>query len=925
MFRHPTLDVAEQLLVFADRPMPIPFPLLLAGCAVLMALSTSTVSGQNGTHVAERPAVAAVARAGPIVIDGRPDEAAWSAAQPATDFRQEQPNEGEPAAQRTEVRFLFDESAIYVGARMFDELGAAGVRTRLGRRDTWTDSDHFEIMFDTFHDHLGRTHFAVNPSGVRTDGYGPGGSSLDSSWDPVWEVATHIDSLGWSAEMRIPLSQLRFPRDSVQTWGIQLWRFTQRLNEWSMFSFWTRQQVGGPAMFGHLNGLRFGNPPKSFEALPYVVARSAHVEPASAADPFNDGSVLDYRIGGDFKFLLNSSLTLSATLNPDFGQVEVDPAVVNLSAFETFFDERRPFFIEGAGMFGFGGLSCFFCSNVSSLNLFYSRRIGRSPQGFAHGDYVDMPENATILGAAKVTGRTAGGWTVGLLDAVTREESARVVDLEESGAHTLTRRPVEPQSNYFVGRIKRDLREGNLVVGGIATSVFRDLDDPALRALVSRRAETVGADMRLRWRDRRYSLWAYAAASNVAGHSDAMLRLQHSSARYFQRIDRDGGPRTDSSATSMQGAGGYARLAKDGGEWLWETSVDFRSPGFEVNDLAFLSRADYVWHNANLMKQWTLPGRWYRNASSTIGAQQRYNFDGDLTDRQLHYGLWAQLPNYWNVGGFVIRRLPVLDDRLTRGGPVVGRPGSTYWSSNVNTDSRKPLVVSVNPTYTASDDGARSWLMSTQLTVKPSPRIRLSIGPSLSRSESRQAFVASVAAPPGDTTAAAFGDRHYVFGDLVQRELSLPARLAVTFTPNLTLETYIQPLIASGSYSRFKEFAAPRSREMRVFGEDGGSTITPGGSDFEPTYAVDSDGDGTTDFSFAPRIPNSNFNISSLRGNAVLRWEYRPGSTLFFVWTQQRSAVAPFGDFDVSRDADLLLGSHPDNVFLVKVSYWIGR
>ena len=905
--------------------MPLSPPIrCILGC-VFLATVAGTTHAQNGSHIAERPAVAAVPLSAPVVIDGKPDEAAWNAAQPATDFRQEEPHEGEPAAQRTEVRFLYDGDAIYVGARMFDELGAEGVRSRLGRRDTWTDSDHFEIMFDTFHDHLGRAHFAVNPSGVRTDAYGPGGSSLDDSWDPVWEVATTIDSLGWSAEMRIPLSQLRFPRDSVQTWGVQLWRFTQRLNEWSMFSFWSRQEVGGPAMFGHLTGLRLGTPPRSFEALPYVVARSAHIAPAASDDPFNDGSVADYRVGGDFKYLLSSNLTLSATLNPDFGQVEVDPAVVNLSAFETFFDERRPFFVEGSGMFGFGGISCFFCSNVSSLNLFYSRRIGRSPQGFANGDYVDMPENATILGAAKVTGRTSSGWTVGLLDAVTREESARIVNIEPGGARTLTERPVEPRSNYFVGRVKRDLREGNLVIGAIGTSVLRDLDDPALRSLVSRHAETVGADLRARWHDRRYSLWAYAAASNVSGDPAAILRAQRSSARYFQRIDRDGGPQVDSSATSMQGVGGYARLAKDGGEWLWETSVDFRSAGFEVNDLAFLSRADYVWHNANLMKQWTTPGSWYRNVSSTLGGQQRFNFDGDLTDRQVHFGVWTQLLNYWNVSSFAMRRLEVFDDRMTRGGPVVRRPGSLYWSASAGTDSRKPLVLSVNPSYTFGDDGADSWSVSTQLTIKPSPRIRLSVGPSFSRSSSRQAFVASVAAPAGDNTAAAFGDVHYVFGDLAQRELSLPTRLAVTFTPNLTLETYVQPLIASGAYSRFKEFAEPRSSVMRVFGEDGASAITPGGTALEPSYAVDSDGDGSTDFTFAPRIPNANFNISSLRGNAVLRWEYRPGSTLFFVWTQQRSAVAPFGDFDVSRDTDLLLGAHPDNVFLVKVSYWIGR
>src|SRR5690606_29518025 len=375
-------------------------------------------------------------------------------------------------------------------------------------------------------------------------------------WDPVWQAATAIDSLGWAAELRIPLSQLRFPRDSVQTWGLQVVRFVSRLNERSHWAFWRLNESGGPARYGHLEGLALTASPLRAEVLPYVVARTAHLQPVDPNDPFHDDNAGDYRIGGDLKVLLTSNLTLDATINPDFGQVEVDPAVVNLSAFETFFEAQRPFFIEGAGVFGFGGFGCFFCSNVSLLNLFYSRRIGR----------------------------TAGGWTIGIMDAVTRREQADVI----AGADRF-RRVVEPATNYFVGRVKRDLRGGAMTVGGIATSVYRDLDDPALAERLTRRAESFGADLDAWWGERTYQLMVRAAVSQVTGEPAAIRRVQESSARYFQRPDRDAGSNGlfssayDPDATALRGYALYARLTKAAGDWLWETAVNLRSPGFEVN------------------------------------------------------------------------------------------------------------------------------------------------------------------------------------------------------------------------------------------------------------------------------------------------------------------------------------------------------
>ncbi|MDP9145901.1 MAG: carbohydrate binding family 9 domain-containing protein, partial [Actinomycetota bacterium] len=439
-------------------------------------------------HTTGSPSIRAGSRAGAVELDGRLDEAVWSAIEPATGFTQQAPNDGQPATQRTEVRFLFDEDALYIGARMYDTEGAEGIRSRLVRRDQQTEADRLEIIFDTYHNHLGRTSFSVNPSGVRYDA-GQASEFTDPSWDPVWEARTAIDEQGWTAELRIPFSQLRFPRDSVQTWGLQIWRTASRINELSMWSHWGRSESGGPQRFGHLEGLEVQRGTRRLEVLPYVVGRGQLLRPGDPGDPFFEQRSTDARFGGDLKYLLTSNLTLDATINPDFGQVEVDPAVVNLSAFETFFPERRPFFIEGSGVFGFGGFNCYFCSNVSSMSLFYSRRIGRSPQGSAPPgtEYADVPDASTILGAAKVSGRTGGGWTIGLLDAVTSREHARTMSAGVRGSHE-----VEPLTNYFVGRVRKDLNGGNLTLGAIATSVSRFTNEATLTSRLPDHAEALG-------------------------------------------------------------------------------------------------------------------------------------------------------------------------------------------------------------------------------------------------------------------------------------------------------------------------------------------------------------------------------------------------------------------------------------------------
>jgi len=895
-------------------------PVAFAVLTVLPAPPAALAQDPGATSAAPAPLAAAARRSTPIVLDGRLDEAAWQAARPAADFRQAQPREGEPATQRTEIRFLFDDEALYVAARMYDTERAAGIRTRLLRRDSdLSDCDYVQLIFDSFHDHLGRVSFGVNPSGVKFDAYGPGGANLDTSWDAVWDVSTRTDSLGWVAEFRIPLTQLRYSRDSAQTWGLQVWRNASRTNELSQWSFWRLNETGGPPRFGHLEGLSLTRAPGRAEVLPYVVARASSDPSVEVDNPFSDRREYAGRVGADLKYMLSSNLTLNATINPDFGQVEVDPAVVNLTAFETYFQERRPFFVEGSGLYEFGWMNCFTCSNIGTVDLFYPRRIGRRPQGEGNayarraGGFADVPENSRILGAAKITGQAGRGWTIGLLDAVTARENAQI----ETGASQRLTMEVEPFTNYFVGRLSRDLGGGGFV-RGMATSVVRDIQDPTLRTQLTSHSEAGGLETMVWWGQHTYRFMGHVAYTQVAGDSFAILRVQQNPARYFQRPDRDShrnGLFTngyDPSLTAMRGYSAYGRLAKESGDWLWEVSGLAKSPGLEANDVAYNSQADRLWMSANVLRQFTRPNRFARQMTFILGGQQGYNYDGDLVDRQLQVYAGLTFLNYWNLTAFAMYTPERLDDQATRDGPVVGRAGGVNSFYQFSSDTRKRVSVNGQGVF-GCRDGVCWHGFYGGLTVRPASNVSLSLGPNVVNDPTGSWYVTSV----DDSLATSMYGRRYVFGQIRQRTLSMNTRLNVTFTPTLTLELYLQPLIVSAAYTRFHEYNRPRTLDRTYYGVNGGTIEDSAGV----LYKIDPDGAGPAALF---RVWNPNFNYRSLRGNAVVRWEFRPGSTLYLVWTQQREDAAPYGDVEVGRDLRGLFDHQSRNVFLVKMSYWMG-
>jgi len=906
---------------------------LVAALAVAPLIAHAQETNASSIHPRTPPVAEAVRRDGAITLDGKLDDPAWKAATPITKFTQSQPHEGEPATQRTEIRILYDDAALYIGARVFDSLGAKGIRAPLARRDQLLDAsgnngsfnslttDKIIVVLDPYHNHIDEAWFEVNPAGVKGDQF-----DGDPSWDPIWEAATHVDSLGWTAEMRIPFSQLRFSRDSVQTWGMQVWRYADRLNEQDMWAFWKASESGGPAYYGHLKGLRIGAQPRQFELLPYVLSGLTS-KYAPSSDPFNSTTSTNLSAGLDLKYLLTSNLTLDATVNPDFGQVEVDPATINLSAYETYYDEKRPFFVSGNSAFDFGGMSCNFCSNTSNLGLFYSRRIGRAPQlnSYVDGEaaFDDLPSTTSIIGAAKVTGRTAGGITVGMLDALTNRETAEFV--ATPGGPTLSQQ-VEPLSNYFVGRAKKDFREGATTIGGMFTSVGRQMNDTILSDRLRSHAEALGMDWNHRWSHRDYDWMGSVAASNVGGSPAAIALTERSSAHYFQRPDRsvtsDGlfGATYDTSATSLRGYGFYSRVAKVSGNWMWETAQNWRSPGFEVNDLSYLDRADYKWMNANVMRSWSLPGSWYRNAAVLVGGQQQFNYDGDRTDLQGQTFTQIEFPNYWRLRSFYIYHPAVLDDKLTRGGPVVTRAGYKFLMGELSTDPRGRAVfdISVQGGPSVGEKG-NQLSIGPGVALKPVSSVFISLTPTFSSSTNGAQYVTAET----DPTATAFYGRRYVFAYLKADTWSLDTRINWTFTPNLTLQLYAQPYFSSGDYSSFREFAATRTIKKVIYGKDAGTIVRNAATGTAgATYTVDPDGAG-------PAVPftfgDPNFAYRSLIGNAVLRWEYRPGSTVFFVWTQTRSGSDDVGNFDFARDRVALMSDRPTNIFKIKVNYWLGR
>lgn len=839
-----------------------------------------------------------------VIVDGVLSESVWKNGHGVEKFCQRDPIEGSEPSEKTEVRVAYDENAIYIGARMHDSAPDS-IIAQLARRDARVNSDYIAFFIDPYYDRRSGYYFGLTAAGTMLDGVLMNDDWDDDSWDGVWDGKAHIDKDGWSAEFRIPYSQLRFHNKDKYVWSVNFKRQIERKNESNYLVFTPKDGSGFVSRFVDLIGIENIEPARQIELLPYFRTKAEFTNPV-AGNPFNDGSRYLPATGGDIKIGIGNNLTLDATVNPDFGQVEVDPAVVNLSDIETFYSEKRPFFIEGSSIFNFGrgGANSFYGLNWSGPDFFYTRRIGRTPQGsLPDHDYVNLPEGARILGAAKLSGKVGNNWNIGTLHAITNRESAEL-DFNGERSHS----EVEPLTYYGIFRGQKEIDEGRQGIGLISTFATRKFDDNRLRDELNSQSMSLGLDG---WtffdKDKVWVITGWAGMSNVRGSQQRMTDLQLSSRHYFQKPDVSH-VSVDSTATSMTGFAGRFWINKQKGNFIFNTALGVIDPKFDVNDVGFLWRGDVI--NGHIIGgyKWVQPGKFTRRAELHFALFGSWDFGGNqLWNGIFQYGELTFL-NYWGVDWFWAYNPESVNNRLTRGGPLTLNPSGWESYFELGSDSRKPWVLSLgfNGGYYES---SKYVSFSPSIEWKPASNVSVSIGPDYTKDITTAQWVGAFDDPAATAT---YGTR-YVFAELNQTSLAASIRLNWTFTPKLSLQLYAQPLISSGDYKDFKELARPRSYDFNVFPQH--NTSFDG-----ENYVVDPDGSGPAS---SIEFENPDFNFKSLRGNAVLRWEYLPGSTLYLVWTQSRSDYEQMGDFQFNRSFRRLWTADVDNIFMIKAAYWL--
>lgn len=867
--------------------------MLLAGCPLARLAAddgpapAATGTPAPGVRIPKRVYHATRLEGAPPRIDGKLDDACWSQGEWAGDFIQREPHEGRPGSQPTELKILYDNRNLYVAIRAHESDMAALTRLR-GKRDEFV-GDGVGVAFDSYFDQRTGFEFDVSAGGAKIDGIDLN-FSWDASWNAVWDVKVGLEPNAWTAEYRIPLSQLRYSNRPEQVWGLHCWRWINRLQEESDWQFIPMDHPGFVYSFGEMRGIRDLPPSRRIELLPYLLSKYATTA-REAGNPYRRGTASDWEAGLDAKVGLASNFTMDLTVNPDFGQVEADPSEVNLTTYETFFAEKRPFFLEGKNIFDDG---------IDDDIVFYSRRIGHAP-GFdpPTSGFKDLPASTRILSAVKVTGKTPGGLSVGVLHSLTDREEAR---LTKNGIER--RQTVEPMTNYYVARVQQDFNQGNTVVGGIVTATRRNLTADA-PGFLTRNAYAAGLDLLHYWRGRTYYLDLRALASRVEGTPAAIQALQENPVHNYQRLDATH-LGVDTGARHLDGTGGKLAIGKgSNGRWRYEAGLDWRSPGFELNDVGYLRVADVVNQHLKLEYVDTQPAGRRRRYNAYIEQENKFDFGGAAVAHETELQGVITWMNNWSAWATLHHDGEWLDTRVLRGGPALRWPASASLWVGFQTDTSKNWQFKLDLGRAVSLDGRSQYIQ---------------VAPSLSARLHNIVNVATTIAYTRDVedlqyvdTATAGSASRYVMGRMNQQTLATTLRLDVNLTPELSLSYYGSPFASTGRFSQFKLVTDPRAADYR----DRFRRLDALAS-FDAAanrWLVDDPGGA---FSFA----NPDFSRRELRSNFVLRWEYRPGSNLYVVWTQNRANADLARDFSASSEYRRLFRAHPDNTFLVKLSYW---
>ena len=837
----------------------------------------------------------------PPKINGDLDDEAWSLVEwGGGDFRQNQPDAGAPASVQTFFKVLYDDKNLYIAFRNLDP-DPSKIVSRMSRRDGF-EGDFVEVNIDSYFDKRTAFSFTASVSGVKGDEYvSNNGNNWDANWDPIWYLQTSITSEGWVAEMRIPLSQLRFADKPEHVWGIQFTRRFFRKEERSNWQYIPPDAGGWVHLFGELRGITGIKPQKQLEIQPYVVAKTERYE-EEEGNPFKPGKSSSVDVGLDAKIGITSDITLDLSVNPDFGQVEADPSQVNLSAFRLFFQERRPFFIEGNNTLNFPVV------DFNSNNLFYSRRIGRNPQGPMDTDesgeddvdeYVKVKTNTTILGAAKITGKNKRGFSWGVLESVTKMEKAKIDSLGYTRQLV-----VEPLTNYFVARAQQDINKGNSIVGGMFTATNRDINSKNLDELHTD-AYSGGIDFQHNWKERKYFVTGRAVMSHVRGSKEAICATQKAAERYFQRPDNDYAE-LDENRTSLTGTGGMLMVGRRSGKLVYEIGFTYLSPELELNDVGFLSQTDqltqWIWTQYRILKPFSV----FRSFRTNFVQYLNWDFDRTKTSEGYEWNAHFQFKNFWGLStGTTVETMTISNADL-RGGPSLHYPGSANYWLFLASDNRKKLSVTVQPIWRwGFNNYFYSRSVDVELQYRPFNALSIALAPSVSRVTNKLQYVS--------TSETDVKDR-YVVGRIDQTIARMSLRMTYMITPNLSVQYWGQPFGTSGRYTRFKEITdGDASSYQKRFVSLPTNSMTLE----DDEYHIDENGDGSHDYSF----DKPDFNFGQFRSNMVIRWEYIPGSTLFLVWTQEMNGEFYDREGNRKNRYSFEFDEQAHNIFLLKYTY----
>lgn len=814
-------------------------------------------------------------------IDGKLNDACWESGFWSGGFIQQVPNQGKNPSQNTEIKILYDNNNLYVGFKCHDN-GPGEIRPILSRRDVMA-GDIAGIALDSYQDKQTAYEFNVAASGQKVDLVHLGAYKWDFNWDAVWDGEAQVSDSIWTSELKIPFSQIRFAPGKEQVWGMHVWRWIDRLEEESQ---WKLIPIDAPAMvylFGELRGIEGVKPKVNYEFLPYLTTR------LNPNTDLENKTTFGYGLNG--KIGLNSGLTLDYAINPDFGQVEADPSVLNLTSYEVFYEEKRPFFLEGNSILDF---------SIGEDMLFYSRRIGHAPSyspDLGDNQTMKVLENTPILSALKLTGRTDKGLSIGVVQSFTAKEMATIYSGDNS-----EKMAVEPFSSYMVGRVKQDLNDGNTVLGGMVTSTFRNIKDDHL-AFLSNSALAGGIDFQHNWMKRKYFLDFKGFFSDIRGDKDAISRLQQSSVHFYQRTDADH-LEYDPDRTSLSGWGGLFQGGKRSGKFRAIGSLNWRSAGVDLNDVGYLYQADIVEEKVKLTYKVSKPRGIVRSYS--VDFQQAHNWSYGLENTLDHLKVlgYLQFNNLWNVRLNLNKYYNFYDTRELRGGPNLYK--DSYYDTElfIQSNSVKDLFVGFGPRVRYySDKISKTDYFTAYLRWQINDRFSISSRTTFDHSIDHHQFVTR--------TQNLANETKYLVGTIDRNTISSILRFEYFISPEISLQYYGNPYASIGTYTNFREVADASNKDLNL--RYNGLNLI---AQMNNTCVLRKDVVSTY------MIKNPDFNFQELNSNLVGRWEFRPGSTLYLVWTNSRSAYSDQLSQSIWGSFGDIFNTKSQNVFMVKFSYW---